>query len=148
IPGFYDDVLPLPNWEREMWQKVPVNVDKEILKDTGVPQLFGEKGFSTLEGIWARPTAEINGFGGGYQGRGTKTVIGREAFAKLTFRLVPNQNGDKITALAQEYFHKNCPPGVRLDVTAGQDRKSTRLNSSHRTISYAVFCLKKKKKNN
>jgi len=119
IPGFYDDVLPLPNWEREMWRKVPVNVDKEILKDTGVPQLFGEKGFSTLERIWARPTAEINGLGGGYQGRGTKTVIGREAFAKLTFRLVPNQDGDKITALAQEHFQKNCPPGIRLDITAG-----------------------------
>jgi acetylornithine deacetylase/succinyl-diaminopimelate desuccinylase-like protein len=119
IPGFYDDVLPLENWEREMWRKVPVNVDEEILNDTGVPVLFGEKGFSTLERIWSRPTAEINGFGGGYQGRGTKTVIGREAFAKLTFRLVPNQNGDKITALAQEHLRKNCPPGVRLDMTSG-----------------------------
>src|SRR6266576_2194005 len=119
IPGFYDDVLPLEDWEREMWRKLPLNVDEEILKETGVPELFGEKGFSTLERIWARPTAEINGFGGGYQGRGTKTVIGREAFAKLTFRLVPNQNGDKITGLAQEHFRKNCPPGVRLDMTAG-----------------------------
>src|SRR5205807_9653799 len=53
IPGFYDDVLPLPNWERKMWEKVPVNVDKEILKDTGVPRLFGEKGFSTLQRIWS-----------------------------------------------------------------------------------------------
>jgi len=119
ISGFYDDVLPLQDWEREMWRKVPVNVEEEILKETGVPQLFGEKGFSTVERIWARPTAEINGFGGGYQGRGTKTVIGREAFAKLTFRLVPNQHGDKITALAQKHFQKNCPRGVRLDMTAG-----------------------------
>src|SRR5213075_1890051 len=104
IPGFYDEVLPLEDWEREMWRKIPVNVDEEILKETGVPELFGEKGFSTLERIWARPTAEINGFGGGYQGQGTKTVIGREAMAKLTFRLVPNQNGDKINALAQEHL--------------------------------------------
>ena len=67
-----------------MWRKIPVNIDEEILKETGVPELFGEKGFSTMERIWARPTAEINGFGGGYQGQGTKTVIGREAMAKLT----------------------------------------------------------------
>ena len=71
-----------------------------------MPELFGEKGFSTLERIWARPTAEINGFGGGYQGQGTKTVIGREAMAKLTFRLVPNQDGDKILALGAETFAK------------------------------------------
>src|SRR5438874_840341 len=119
IPGFYDEVLPLEDWEREMWRKIPVNVDEEIVKETGVPELFGEKGFSTLERIWARPTAEINGFGGGYQGQGTKTVIGREAMAKLTFRLVPNQNGDKIIALVQEYLQKNCPPGVKLDMAAG-----------------------------
>jgi acetylornithine deacetylase/succinyl-diaminopimelate desuccinylase-like protein len=119
IPGFYDDVLPLEDWEREMWRKLPLNVDEEIVKETGVPELFGEKGFSTLERIWARPTAEINGFGGGYQGQGTKTVIGREAMAKLTFRLVPNQDGDKINALAQEHLQKSCPAGVKLDMTAG-----------------------------
>jgi len=119
IAGFYDDVRPLESWEREMWQKIPVNVDEEILKGTGVPSLFGEPGFSTLERIWARPTAEINGFGGGYQGRGTKTVIGREAFAKLTFRLLPDQDGAKIVRLAQDHLKKNCPPGVRLDLTPG-----------------------------
>ena len=119
ISGFYDDVLPLENWEREMWRKIPLNVDEEIVKETGVPELFGEKGFSTLERIWARPTAEINGFGGGYQGQGSKTVIGRDAMAKLTFRLVPNQDGNKINALAQEHLQKNCPPGVKLDMTAG-----------------------------
>jgi acetylornithine deacetylase/succinyl-diaminopimelate desuccinylase-like protein len=119
IAGFYDDVLPLQDWEREMWRKIPVNIDAEILKQTGVPQLFGEKGFSTLERIWARPTAEINGFGGGYQGQGTKTVIGCEAMAKLTFRLVPNQDGNKIIALAQKHLEKHCPPGVRLETTPG-----------------------------
>jgi acetylornithine deacetylase/succinyl-diaminopimelate desuccinylase-like protein len=119
IPGFYDDVLPLQDWEREMWSKLPVNPDAEILKETGVPELFGEKGFSTLERIWARPTAEINGFGGGYQGQGTKTVIGCEAMAKLTFRLVPNQDGNKIVELAQEHFERRCPPGVRLEMIPG-----------------------------
>jgi acetylornithine deacetylase/succinyl-diaminopimelate desuccinylase-like protein len=119
IAGFYDDVRPLEDWEREMWKKIPVNIDAEIVKETGVPELFGEKGFTTLERIWARPTAEINGFGGGYQGQGTKTVIGAEAIAKLTFRLVPNQDGDKIIALAQKHLEKHCPPGVRLEMIPG-----------------------------
>lgn len=121
IPGFYDDVLPLENWEREMWRQAPVNIDEEMLKQTGVRELFGEKGFSTLERVWARPTAEINGFGGGYQGRGTKTVIGREAMAKLTFRLVPNQSGAKIIEQAKEHFRKELMPGVKLELTGGHE---------------------------
>jgi acetylornithine deacetylase/succinyl-diaminopimelate desuccinylase-like protein len=119
IAGFYDDVVPLEDWEREAWRKIPIDADKEVLKETGARSLFGEKGYSTLERIWARPTAEINGIGGGYQGQGTKTVIPREAMAKLTFRLVPNQNGDKILALARQHFEKNAPPGVALDMTSG-----------------------------
>src|SRR6266568_710746 len=119
IPGFYDELEPLQDWEREMWRKLPIDADAVVLGESGAPELFGEKGFSTLERIWGRPTAEINGMGGGYQGRGTKTVIGREAMAKLTFRLVPNQNGDKIIALVQEYLQRNCPPGVKLDMAAG-----------------------------
>src|SRR4029077_12994638 len=100
IAGFYDDVVPLEKWEREMWSKLPVDADDLILKESGSPELFGEKGFSTLERIWARPTAEINGFGGGYQGQGTKTVLPSYVFAKLTFRLVPNQKADVIIDLA------------------------------------------------
>ncbi|PZR73481.1 MAG: peptidase M20, partial [Chthoniobacterales bacterium] len=106
-------------WEREMWRKVPVDPDAEILRETGAPELFGEEGFSTLERIWARPTAEINGIGGGYQGQGTKTVIGSAAMAKLTFRLVPNQDGKKIIARAEEHLKKHCPPGVKLEMTPG-----------------------------
>ena len=71
------------------------------------PELFGEKGFSTLERLWARPTAEINGIGGGYQGPGTKTVIASHAMAKLTFRLVPNQDGDTILKLARKHLEKH-----------------------------------------
>jgi len=71
IAGFYDRVKPLENWEREAWRKLPVDGDKLVLKETGVPELFGEAGYNSLERIWARPTAEINGIGGGYQGKGT-----------------------------------------------------------------------------
>ncbi len=99
VPGFYDDVVPLQDWERESWRKLPIDPDSEMLQETGAPALFGETGFSTLERIWARPTAEINGMGSGYQGPGTKTVLPSHAMAKLTFRLVPNQNGDAIVDL-------------------------------------------------
>ncbi len=121
IAGFYDEVAPLQDWEREAWRKIPFDADKEVLKETGASALFGEAGFSTLERIWARPTAEINGLGGGYQGQGTKTVIPREAMAKLTFRLVPNQPADKIIALARKHLEKNLPPGVALEMTGGHN---------------------------
>ncbi|HXA09746.1 MAG TPA: dipeptidase [Chthoniobacterales bacterium] len=119
INGFYDDVKPLEEWEREAWRKLPINADKEILAETGAPALFGENGFSTLERLWARPTAEINGIGGGYQGKGTKTVIASHAMVKLTFRLVPNQNGDAILKLAHQHLEKHLPPGVTMEITDG-----------------------------
>jgi acetylornithine deacetylase/succinyl-diaminopimelate desuccinylase-like protein len=119
IEGFYDTVKPLEDWEREAWRKLPIDIDKEVSHETGVPELFGEAGYSTTERIWGRPTAEINGIGGGYQGKGTKTVIAREAMAKLTFRLVPNQEGDEILKLARAHLQKNLPPGVALEITDG-----------------------------
>jgi acetylornithine deacetylase/succinyl-diaminopimelate desuccinylase-like protein len=119
IAGFYDRVAPLEDWERKAWQKLPISPDKEMLQETGAPALFGEAGFSTLERIWARPTAEINGIGGGYQGRGTKTVLPSYAIAKLTFRLVPDQKADEIVALAEKHLKENLPAGVTLEMTAG-----------------------------
>jgi acetylornithine deacetylase/succinyl-diaminopimelate desuccinylase-like protein len=121
IDGFYDDVAPLQDWEREMWAKIPIDADAEVLKESGSPALFGEKGFSTLERIWARPTAEINGMGGGYQGQGTKTVLPSFAIAKLTFRLVPNQDADAIVDLAKKHLEKNLPLGVALEITGGHN---------------------------
>ena len=119
IPGFYDEVEPLQDWEREMWRKLPVDGDATVLNESRAPELFGEKGFSTLERIWARPTAEINGMGGGYQGKGTKTVLPSYAMAKLTFRLVPNQKGDAIVDLAKKHLQKNLPLGVTLEMISG-----------------------------
>src|SRR5258708_32039254 len=65
VPGFSDDVVPLQDWEREAWKKLPIDADAEMLGETKAPELFGEKGFSTLERVWARPTAEVNGLGSG-----------------------------------------------------------------------------------
>jgi acetylornithine deacetylase/succinyl-diaminopimelate desuccinylase-like protein len=119
IAGFYDRVKPLEEWEREAWRKLPVDGDKLVLKETGVPELFGEAGYNSFERLWALPTAEINGIGGGYQGKGTKTVIASHAMAKLTFRLVPEQEGDEILKLAKTHLRKNLPKGVTLEITDG-----------------------------
>ena len=122
IAGFYDRVKPLEDWEREAWRKLPVDGDKLIREETGVPELFGEAGYNSVERIWARPTAEINGIGGGYQGQGTKTVIASHAFAKLTFRLVPDQKGEEILELAKTHLEKNLPKGVTMEVTTRPQR--------------------------
>ena len=121
IPGFYDAVRPLAVWERE----AAVNLEAASGGDTaikelaGVTELFGEKGFTTIERIGARPTAEINGMGGGYQGAGTKTVLPKEAFAKLTFRLVADQDPTTILTVAEEFLRAQTPPGVLLEVVIG-----------------------------
>src|SRR5260370_6215738 len=74
IAGFYDRVKPLEDWERKAWRKLPIDGDKLVLKETGAPELFGEAGYNSFERLWARPTAEMHGIGGGSQGRGTKTT--------------------------------------------------------------------------
>jgi acetylornithine deacetylase/succinyl-diaminopimelate desuccinylase-like protein len=121
IPGFYDDVAPLQDWERAAWRNLPINADETVLNETGSPELFGEPGYTTFERLWARPTAEINGLGGGYQGPGTKTVIPSQTMAKLTFRLVPNQDADRIVELAKKHLEKNRPPGVTLELVGGHN---------------------------
>lgn len=118
VPGFYDDVAPLEAWEREAWAKLPFG-DADILSVTGAPALFGEAGYTSLERTWARPTAEVNGIGGGFQGVGTKTVLPREAFAKLTFRLVPRQRPDDVMEKVKAHLRSQCPPGVKLEIAGG-----------------------------
>ena len=118
IPGFYDRVRPLAAWEREAWAKLPLG-DAEILEVTGAPAVFGEAGYTSLERTWGRPTAEVNGLGGGFQGIGTKTVLPREAFAKLTFRLVPDQTPDEILGKAYAHLRASCPRGVTLEFVPG-----------------------------
>lgn len=123
IPGFYDAVKPLADWERSAWAELG-DGDAETLSLTGVPALFGEPGFTERERRWARPTAEVNGIGGGYQGEGSKTVIPREAFVKLSFRLVPEQNPEEIMDLASEYLKSKSPSSVRLEIVRGHTGQS------------------------
>ncbi len=123
VEGFYDQVRPLEPWEREMWANIPGVADADFLAVTGSPGLFGEPGYSSAERTWARPTAEVNGIGGGYQGEGSKTVLPSEAFVKLSFRLVPDQSPKDIMAKVQSHLEWHCPPGVEVEVRVGHDGK-------------------------
>ncbi len=123
IEGFYDKVRALEPWEREMWANIPGVTDADFLSVTGSPGLFGEPGYSSAERTWARPTAEVNGIGGGYQGEGSKTVLPAEAFVKLSFRLVPDQSPKEIMEKVQSHLEWHCPPGVEVEVRVGHDGK-------------------------
>lgn len=119
IEGFYDDVEPLEKWERDMWSNVPGMDQESMLELTGAPTLHGEKGYTSAERLWARPTAEVNGIGGGYQGEGSKTVLPAKAFCKLSFRLVPNQDPDKIFDQVKAHLEKHAPPSIKVTVEKG-----------------------------
>jgi acetylornithine deacetylase/succinyl-diaminopimelate desuccinylase-like protein len=118
VPGFYDAVRPIGGWERTAWAALPGG-DDELLELTGVPALAGEAGYTGRERIWGRPTAEINGIGGGFQGEGSKTVIPRHAFAKLTFRLVPDQDPERVLAGVKAFLEAKVPPGVTMEFVPG-----------------------------
>jgi acetylornithine deacetylase/succinyl-diaminopimelate desuccinylase-like protein len=102
--------------ERDAWKKLPFN-EKRYKKDLGAPKLFGETGFTTLERVWGRPTFEVNGILGGFTGEGAKTVIPAVAMAKVSMRLVPDQDPDKIAELFQKYVEQIAPPTVEVKVT-------------------------------
>jgi acetylornithine deacetylase/succinyl-diaminopimelate desuccinylase-like protein len=114
IPGFYDDVAVSTDEERKLMALAPYN-EQEYAADLGVKELWGEKGFSTNERTGIRPTIELNGIWGGYQGEGAKTVLPSKATAKISARLVPNQKSEKITAMLLDYFRKIAPASVTVN---------------------------------
>ncbi len=111
IPGFYDEVDAVPAAERKALKKLPWKV-KDFERAVGATDYFGEKGFSTVERLWIRPTLELNGIWGGYQSEGAKTVIPSKAFAKFSTRLVPSQPPHKIAKLVEKHIRKLLPKGV------------------------------------
>jgi acetylornithine deacetylase/succinyl-diaminopimelate desuccinylase-like protein len=115
IPGFYDDVLEISDVERTKMAEAPYSED-EYKKAIDVKVLWGEKGFSTNERTGIRPSFDICGIWGGYTGEGAKTVLPSKAFAKVSSRLVPNQNNIKISKMFKEHFEKIAPPYVRVNV--------------------------------
>ena len=116
IPGFYDDVRPLRDEERAAYARLPFS-ERRFREELGSPKLFGEKGFTTLERLWARPTFEVNGLCSGFTEDGAKTVIPAVAMAKVSMRLVPDQNPDLIGDLFEAYVRKIAPKTVDVAVT-------------------------------
>lgn len=122
IPGFYDDVRPLEQWERDGFGELPF--DEQVYCDAiGIPDTFGEEGYTTLERAWARPTCDVNGIWGGYQGAGAKTVIAATGGAKVSMRLVPDQDPRKIARALEEHVKNIAPVGVtaRVDIVHHAD---------------------------
>jgi acetylornithine deacetylase/succinyl-diaminopimelate desuccinylase-like protein len=122
IPGFYDDVRPLSEAEREEFKKLPFN-EKQYRKALGAPRLFGETGYSTIERASARPTFEVNGLLSGFTGEGAKTVLPAVAMAKVSMRLVPDQDPGKVAELFEAYVKKIAPRTVEVKVTRMQGGK-------------------------
>jgi acetylornithine deacetylase/succinyl-diaminopimelate desuccinylase-like protein len=116
IPGFYDEVVALQEEERTAWASLPFN-EKAYRKDFGIPKVFGETGYTTLERTWARPTFEVNGLLSGFTGEGAKTVLPALAMAKVSMRLVPNQTPDKIAELFEAHLRDITPKTVELTIT-------------------------------
>jgi len=146
VPGFYDRVLPLSAYERKQAARLPFNAN-EYKKFLGVPQLFGEKGYTPLEQRSCRPTLEINGLTSGYQGHGSKTIVPAWARVKITTRLVPDQRPQEIMKLVIAHLKKICPPTVRIEVEGGHGAEpyvvspeSPRAQAALRALKTAFGC--------
>ena len=142
IKGFYDDVRPLTKTERAAFKKLPWN-DKQYAKQLGVRELYGEKGFTTLERLWARPTLECNGIWGGYTGEGAKTVLPAKAFAKISMRLVPDQSSGKAEKMFEQHLKRIAPKSISLKVRTmhGGEPAITPIDSPG--VQAAVLALEK-----
>ena len=115
IPGFYDDVMEISQEERRKLNMAPFD-EEQYRKSLDVEELFGEEGYTVIERLGIRPTLDVNGIWGGYTGEGAKTVIPAKASAKISMRLVPNQDSHKISQLFVEHFRKIAPKSVKVDV--------------------------------
>jgi succinyl-diaminopimelate desuccinylase len=115
LPGFYDHVHQLEPDERRRLAELGFD-EQAFMKRIGVQALGGEAGYTTLERRWARPTFDVNGLWGGYQGEGSKTVLPARAGAKLSFRLVPDQQPDKVTRALEAFVEEHVPPGIRFEL--------------------------------
>ena len=115
VPGFYKDVKLPSKWERQQFKKLPFK-EAEYKNGIGIPAVDGEKGFTTFERAWIRPTLEINGISGGYQGEGAKTIIPSFASCKITMRLVPKMRPEDVNNKLEKYLKKIAPKSVRIEL--------------------------------
>ena len=120
IPGFYDAVVPVGDDERAKYGDLPFDEQAWLAGPARSRAAVGEAGYTTLERIWARPTAEVNGMWGGYTGPGHKTIVPTDASAKLSFRLVPDQRGAQLRPLIEKFVADHTPPGITSTVSFGE----------------------------
>lgn len=137
IPGFYDDVVALEDWERSAFAELPHD-EAAYCEELGLEQSFGEEGYTTLERAWARPTCDVNGIFGGYQGEGAKTVLPAWAGAKVSMRLVPRQDPEKIARLFEEHVQAVTPAGVRSTVLSNHGAAAVLIDAKGPIVEAAM----------
>jgi acetylornithine deacetylase/succinyl-diaminopimelate desuccinylase-like protein len=140
IEGFYDDVRKVSDDERAMWARLPHD-DQAYRAELDVPQLFGEKSYTTLERRWARPTCDINGLTSGYQGHGAKTVLPGSASAKVSMRLVPDQDPTKIRQAFERTLKQRCPGHVTLEVSCHSQTGPVLVPRDSRAVRLAAEAI-------
>ena len=140
LPGFYDKVRPVTNAQRAQWDALGFD-EAAFLGDIGLSVPVGEKGYSALERLWARPTADINGIWGGYTGQGAKTVIAAEASAKLTFRLVSDQDPEEIMAGLRRFVDERLPAGATVEYQGGHGAPGVEVNTDSPWVRAALAAL-------
>lgn len=137
IDGFYEDVVPITEEEKQSLLSLPFH-EKELMERIGVTELSGEEGYTTLERVWVRPTLEINGIDGGYQGEGIKTIIPSEAHAKVTCRLVPDQDPATIERCIRKHIERHTPKGVQVDIKFREHSHPYAISIHHPLIQLAA----------
>jgi acetylornithine deacetylase/succinyl-diaminopimelate desuccinylase-like protein len=141
VSGFYDRVRELTPAERADIASLPFN-ERAYLAQVGAPSAFGEPGYTTLERQWTRPTLEVNGMWGGYSGPGQKTVIPFEAHAKITCRLVPDQDPAEVVAMVARHLESHVPPGTRLSITPeDHGARAAHIETDHFALAAADAAL-------
>jgi len=138
IPGMYDDVEPPAPAEKSSWGNLPFREEEFLSKEVGSGRLTGEPGYSVLERVWARPTVEVHGIAGGFTGAGAKTVIPSKATAKVSFRLVPGQDPDRMIAAFRRFVAGNTPEGIRTEVRVLSAGPAIVVNPDHPAIRVAA----------
>jgi acetylornithine deacetylase/succinyl-diaminopimelate desuccinylase-like protein len=142
VERFYDHVRPLAPAERAAFAALPFDEAREAAA-LGVSELAGEAGYAPLERSWRRPTLEINGLYGGYQGPGGKTIVPSFARAKLSARLVPNQDPEHVKRVVAEHLHAVAPRGVRVEVTASGDVRAVETARDHPAVAAAARAMER-----
>jgi len=138
IPGIYDDVEPPSAEEKESWTHLPFNEKEYLANEVGATSLTGEKQYSVFERTWARPTFEVHGIAGGFTGTGAKTVIPAKAVAKVSIRLVPRQDPDKIVTAMREFVKANTPLGIQCELRVLSSGPGLMVNPDHPAIRIAA----------